>query len=190
MQVPNLTNLSAMAPHKQPSSVARKSCKCLERNVGNRTLAEDNMIRQGPYEPRHFKETDFWITQIPASSTSWASTLHIPEQKLRHDADKMIYTDGTYETGTQRAGAGVYTLREADWYATSICPSKPRPVNTINEAELIALLYALRKWKDCALTLELTHTHLCRASTNSSGTLVTMNLCAQKLAQGNSRYNT
>lgn len=118
--------------------------------LSNRTLAEDNVIRQGLYEPRHFRETDFrlgrsWVTQILASGISWASTLHIPEQQLRHDADNMIYTDGSYETDTHRAG--VYTLWDGDWDGTTICPSKPEPVNTINRAELIALLYALRKWK-------------------------------------------
>ena len=123
--------------------------------LSNRTHAEDNVIRQALYEPKALQgdrllDWRSWITQNPASGTLWASMLHISEQQLRHDADNMIYTDGSYETDTYRAGAGVYTLRDGIWDATTICPSKPGPVNTNNRAELIALLlYALQKWQDC-----------------------------------------
>ena len=54
----------------------------------------------------------------------------------------MIYTDGSYETDTHRAGAGVFTLKDGGWDGTTVCPSKPGPVNTINRAELMVELVA------------------------------------------------
>ena len=60
----------------------------------------------------------------------------------------MIYTDGSYKIDTHRARAGVYSCRdEADVHVT-IRSSKPGPINTINRAELAALLYCLTHWQD------------------------------------------
>lgn len=82
----------------------------------DKTLAEHSVVRQGLYEPKHFHETDFrarrtWNTQTAAPGTAWESDLHIPEQLLKHDADKIIYTNRSCETDTHKAGAAVYTCR-------------------------------------------------------------------------------
>ena len=60
----------------------------------------------------------------------------------------MIYTNGSYKKDNHRAGAGVYSSKDEADVRIKIRPSKPGPINTINRAELAALLYALRRWQD------------------------------------------
>ena len=115
---------------------------------GARILADDNVVREGLYEPRHFSDTDFQDGRSWNEWASWKSKMDIPKQQLRHHANTIIYTDGNYKKDTHRAGAGVYSQKDGVVEIT-IRPSRPEPINTINRADFAALLHALRRWQDC-----------------------------------------
>ena len=115
---------------------------------GARTLAKDNAVQEGLYEPKQFRDKDYLAGRCWNLQTSWDSGFHVPRQQLQHHAGTMIYTDGSYKKDTHRAGAGVYSCRGETDVRITIRPSKPGPINTINRAELTALLYALRHWQD------------------------------------------
>ena len=113
-----------------------------------RALARHSAVQEGLYEPKQFGDKAYLTGRLWISQTSRDSAFHIPQQQLRYQAGSMIYTDGSYKKDTHRAGAGVYSCRDETDVRITIRPSKPGPINTINRAELAALLYALRRWQD------------------------------------------
>ena len=60
----------------------------------------------------------------------------------------MMYTDGSYKKVAHRAGAGVCSGKDGAAVRIKIRLSKPGPINSIDSAELAALLCALRRWQD------------------------------------------
>ena len=115
---------------------------------GARALAKSDAAQEGLYEPKQFRDKDYLAGRSWSLQTTQDSGFEVPQQQLRHHAGSMVYTDGNYKTDTHKAGARVFSNRDGAAVHVTIRPSKPGPINTINRAELTAMLYALRRWQD------------------------------------------
>ena len=95
----------------------------------------DNELIEGLYEPKQFTAATHdlphnWMDPYNHEHESLRHTLTCPAK--RYYPTSMVYTDGSYKTDTNLAGAGVYTMKDGDEVRIKIRPSKPGPVHTIN----------------------------------------------------------
>ena len=105
---------------------------------------------RGLYPPKHYAKAECSVPQTwaPATSTTHDDLQsNIESIELRHQADNIIYTDGSRKEVNDLGlvtSSGIYRRSSTAPLQLRVKPYGTGMLNTINRAELVAILVALR----------------------------------------------